>query len=100
MSVAGASRGNASHADDLVLVAQADALDAARGAAHRAHLLLGEADGAPLARGQQDVVLAVGEADLDEAIAVVDGERDDARRADVGERLERGLLDHAASSSP
>src|SRR6185312_13808195 len=81
--------------DDLVLFAQADALDAARGAAHGAHLLLGEADGAPVARGEQDIVLPVGEADLDEVIALVDGERDDARGADVREHLERGLLDHA-----
>ena len=65
--------------DDLVLFAQADALDAASGAAHAAHLLLGEADGAPVARGEEDVVLPVGEADLDQRVALVDGERDDAR---------------------
>ena len=79
----------------VVALAQADAAYAARRAAHRAHLLLGEADGAAVARAEEDVARALGDADAHELVAVVDGERDDARGADVRERVERGLLDHA-----
>src|SRR6185369_1248853 len=65
------------HADDLVLVAgitraQADAAHAAGRAAHRPDVLLAEADRPAVARAQQEVGCALGDAHGDQIVVVGD----------------------------
>ena len=53
-------------------------------AAHRAHVVLGEAHRLAVVGEQHDVVLAVGERDADQVVALVEVDGDDAaRRADA-----------------
>ena len=49
----------------------------------------------PLSRGDEDVVLAGGDLDVDEFVVLVQVDGDDARGARVAEGLERGLLHDA-----
>src|SRR6185437_3553523 len=93
------------HADHLVLVAVAVAktntAHAPGRAAHRADVLLAEANRPAVARADEDVGRALGDAHGDEIVILGDRQRDDARVADVGEGVERGLLDVAgAGPSP
>ena len=48
-------------------------------------------------RGEEDDLLAVGDAGADEFVVLVDADGDDAARHDVGEVLERRLLDGAVA---
>ncbi len=84
------------HADDLVAGAQPDAGHAARVAAHRPHLLLVEAGSLALPGGEDDVVLAVGQADPAQLVAVHQADGDQPVGADLGVLGQRGLLDHSA----
>ena len=61
------------HADDLVVPLRRMAVTPMRAAAHRADLGLAEARGLALLGGHDDVVLAVGEADPLELVAVDGG---------------------------
>ena len=71
------------HRHDLVVVAQADAADAVRAAAHRPDVGLVEANRHAVARAEEDLLLAVRELDGDDRVPVFDPHRDDAaRRAD------------------
>ena len=82
--------------DHLVVLAQAHALDAGRGAAHRAHVALVEADRLAAAGDHQDVVVAVGEPDADELVVLAHLDRDDPVRLQRRVVLEElGLLDDA-----
>src|SRR5215470_2164277 len=82
-------------ADHVIVVAQRDAAHAAGLAPHVTHLLLVEADGHALVRGQEDLLRAVGQLHGHQLVALVDAHGDDAVRADVGELGELRLLDHA-----
>ena len=59
--------------------------------------LLVEADGHAVVGGEEDDLLAVGDAGGDELVVLVDADGDDAAGHDVGEVLERGLLDGAVA---
>src|SRR6185503_11425073 len=82
------------HADDVVgvlAVSQPDAAYAARRPPHRADVLLAEADRPAVARAQQQVRRALGDAHADQRVVIGDGQRDDAGDADVAERVQRRL---------
>jgi hypothetical protein len=84
------------HADDAIPLGEADAGDAVGGAPHRPELGLGEADGKPLLGAEDDLVLAAGDRDADERIALLEGDGDDAAALGVAEGGELGLLDDPA----
>ncbi len=77
------------------MLLQIDAAHAVGRAAHGADIVLVEADGHAVVRGEEDDLLAVGDAGADELVVFVDADGDDAARHDVGEVLERRLLDRA-----
>ncbi len=81
------------HTDDLVVSLELDRGHALRVAAHRPHLGLPEAGGLALAGGDDDVVLAVGQADPLELVAVEQVDGDQAVGADLRVLGQRGLLD-------
>ena len=83
--------------DDVVALAQVDAAVAGGGAAHGAEVGLVEADGHAIVGGEEDDLIAVGDAGGDELVVLLDVDGDDAARHDVGEVLERGLLDGAVA---
>ena len=60
-------------------------------------VLFVEADGHSLARGEEDGLLAVGEAGGNQVVVFFDGDGDDAARHDVGEVFERSLLHDAVA---
>ena len=95
--VAGLGGGGDGGADDVVALLERDALVAVGGAAHGAEVLLVEADGHAVVGGEEDDLLAVGDAGGDELVVLVDADGDDAAGHDVGEVLERGLLDGAVA---
>src|SRR5260221_5010187 len=76
--------------DHLVVAAHAHALDAGRIAAHRAHLLLVEADRLAELRDHEDVVVTRGVAHADELVALAHLDRDDPVR--LQRRVVRGEL--------
>ena len=84
------------HADDLVVLGELDGLHADRAAAHRAHLLLGEADRLTLLGGDQELARAVGERGREQLIVVLDLHADDALLAEVLVLGDLGLLDLTA----
>src|SRR3954447_24112191 len=88
--------GDDDHADDLVAVAlEPRAGHAAGRAAHGADLGLLEPDGQAALGAEDDVVLAAGDVDADQLVAVLEADRDDAGVADVAVGAERGLLHDA-----
>ena len=95
--VAGFVGGRDGGADDVVALLEGDAAVAEGGAAHGAEVLLVEADGHAVVGGEEDDLLAVGDAGGDELVVLVDVDGDDAAGHDVGEVLERGLLDGAVA---
>ena len=74
------------------LVLDLDAAHAGGAAAHRAHFLLGEADGHAELGRDHDLALAVGAAGRHDLVAVVEADGLDAARARVRVRLQLGLL--------
>ena len=82
-------------ADDVVIFADVDAAHAVRGTAHGADVFFSEADGHAVVRGEEDDLVAVGDANADQLVVLVDANGDDAARHDVAEVLERRLLDGA-----
>src|SRR6185503_19624831 len=83
--------GERRHAHHLIAALEPDAAHAVGRTAHRAHVSLGEADGEALARRQQDLALAVGDAHVEQAVVLLDPDRDDAAGHRVGEGGELGL---------
>src|SRR3989454_9391756 len=80
----GEQRGGASHdhhVDHVILLVEGDAVHPRRRAAHVAHVLLVEPDAHAVARGEDDVVLAVGDLDVDELVTLLDVDGVDARGA-------------------
>ena len=67
------------------LLLQPDAADADGGAALIAHFLLVKADAHAFAGDEHDLVMAAGQLDVDQAVALLDPDGDDAAFADVGE---------------
>src|SRR5690606_28710374 len=86
------------HADGAVALAQVDAAHTLRGPADRGDLRFGEADRAALPRDQHDVVRAVRELDVEQAVALADAHGRDAAGTDAGELVERSALDDAAGA--
>ena len=84
-------------ADDIIVLGQVDAAHAVGGAAHGAHIVLVKADRHAQVRGEKDDLAAVGDARLDQLVVFVDADGDNAARHDVGEVLERRLLDGSLS---
>ena len=79
----GFGRGGDGGADDVVGFAEVDAAVAGGGASHGAEILLVEADGHAVMGGEEDDVLAVGDAGGDELVILVDVDGDDAAAHDV-----------------
>src|SRR6266498_2029702 len=82
-------------ADHVIVVAQRDAAHAAGLAPHVTHLLLVEADGHALVRGQEDLLRAVSQLHSHQFVAFVNAHRNDAVLPDVAEFGKLRLLDHA-----
>src|ERR1017187_553572 len=95
--VAGFVGGSDGGSDDVVALAEVDAAVAGGGTAHGAEILLVEADGHAVVSGEEDDLLAVGDAGDDELVILLDVDGDDAAGHDVREVLERGLLDGAVA---
>src|SRR6266508_18236 len=82
-------------ADHVIVVAQRDAAHAAGLAPHVTHLLLVEADGHALVRGQEDLLRAVSQLHSHQFVAFVNAHRNDAVLPDVAEFGKLRLLDHS-----
>src|SRR5262245_20106052 len=85
------------HADDVVAVGQVDALDAPAGAAHRPGVGLVEADGHALAGAEHYLVARLRQRHVDEAVALLQVDADDAALLGPAVRLEGGLLHQAVA---
>src|SRR5690606_38543908 len=79
--------------DDVVVLVHADTDDASGRTAHRAHIVLGEADGLGLARHQDDIAVALRPAHPGQLIVVIQRDSDQAGRAHGRELVDRGALD-------
>ena len=87
---------DAHHADDFVLGrAKGDGFHACSGTAHRADGLLVEADSLTRTHSHQHLVVAAGEASLQQLVVLADVDGDDAVLADVLIGSQVGLLDDA-----
>jgi hypothetical protein len=85
-------------ADDVVALLERDAAVTGGRTTHRPEVLLVEADGHAVVGGEEDDLLAVGDAGGDELVVLLDVDGDDAARHHVGEVLQRGLLHRAVAS--
>ncbi len=92
-------RGEDLHADDRVLGAKPHAAHAGRGAAHRPHLFLGEADRLALPAGDQHLLAPVRAQRRDQLVVVAEVDRDDPAAPRVRVGLEPRLLHHAPPRS-
>ena len=81
------------HADHRIVPPQGDSDHPAGGAAHLPHVGLFEADRLSPAGGQDDLLLAVGQAHRHQLVVLVERDRDDPRPLRVDELHEPGLLD-------
>src|SRR6266536_1491399 len=88
-------RHDGDHLDHVIVVAQRDAAHAAGLAPHVTHLLLVEADGHALVRGQEDLLRAVSQLHSHQFVAFVNALRNDAVLPDVAEFGKLRLLDHS-----
>jgi hypothetical protein len=79
-------------ADHFLAGRHLDAAHAGGGTAHRADLVFTEAHGLAVGGEQQDVALAVGQADADQRIALVEVDRDLAAGQAEGELAQRVFL--------
>ena len=82
--------------DEAILLAEPNASHAGSSAAHRADVLLVEPNALAVAGDQHDLVVAGGQLDGDEAVALVDADGVDAGAANVGVGAQRGLFHRAA----
>ena len=83
------------HAHDFVALGQLDGAHAVAAAAHGTSILFIEADGLTVAGGNDEHVVAGGQAGPCQRVALVQGNADQAGLADVGVLLQRGALDEA-----
>ena len=81
-------------ADDLVTVDESDPAYTGCATTHGPDLVLTEPDGHPIAGGQHDVAVSIGDGDVDQLIALTETDPDDPRRPDVPVRGQTRLLDH------
>src|SRR6202158_1417522 len=86
------------HAYYVVVLIEVDAPDAVRGAAHGADVAFVEADGHAFVRGQEDDLIAVGDAGGDQFIVLFNGDGVDAVGAHVHELAQFRFLDQAVAS--
>src|SRR5690349_2847665 len=86
------SLANNDQRDEFLALAQLDAAHAGGLATHGPHFVLVEADGLATVRRQDDLARAIGERHADQAIALVETDRNDAAGARPGERRQRRLL--------
>ena len=82
-------------ADDFIALGQLDGPDAMASAAHGAGVLFIEADGLAVAGGNDQHIVAGGQAGPCQRVALVQRDADEAALADVGVLLQRGALDEA-----
>ena len=82
--------------NEAILLAEPNASHAGSSAAHRADVLLVEPNALAVAGDQHDLVVAGGQLDGDEAVALVDADGVDAGAANVGVGAQRGLFHRAA----
>src|SRR5208282_751863 len=80
------------HADDVIILVEIHAVDAACVAAHGAHFGFAEEDGLALVAGEEDHLLAVGELRADEFVLGIEVDGDDAGGAGIGKFGDRGFL--------
>ena len=85
------------HADDVVVLGEVHAVDAAGVAAHGAHFRLAEQDGLALVAGEENHLLAVGELHADQFVLAVQIDGDDAGGARIAEFGELGFLHGAVA---
>src|SRR5436309_1942344 len=78
--------------DDLVTLVHVDAAHAGGAAAHRSHLVLGEADGHAELGRDHHLAIAIGAASGDHRVTVLEADGLDAARPWMRVRLELGLL--------
>src|SRR5439155_14397056 len=83
---------NHSRGHDRVVFLETDSPDTGGRPAHRADVLLREPDAHAVARDEDDFVLARRQFDINQRVARLDSDGDDAAFADIGELLERGLF--------
>src|SRR5262249_48895728 len=79
------------HVDDLLAVLRPDAPAAGGAAAHRPHVVLGEADRHAVARAEHDRLAGAHQVDADQPVALLEIDRDDAAGARPAVLLERRL---------
>src|SRR5438094_562260 len=89
------ARPDDAHADDPIALPEANAGDALGRTAHRSGVALLERDALALLGREQDAVALVRRRDPRELVALPEGDRDEARAADVGVLLQGRLLDEA-----
>ena len=70
-------------ADNVIALSQLDAAHAGSHTAHCTNLVLVKADGLALVGGDQDVLLAVGQTNVNQCVVLVEVERTQTRAADV-----------------
>ena len=87
------------HGDYAFALFNVHAADAARGASHAAHLLLGEADDFAAAAAKDDFRIALGKQGADEVVALAKIDGDDAAGAWAREFAQGGFFDDAAASA-
>src|SRR5262249_9709152 len=90
--------GDADDADDLVVLSEFDALDAGRAAPHQADILLVEADGHAAGGGEEEVIAAGGQGHIEEFIAFLKADGDEAGLVDVAVVLKRGAFHDAVAA--
>jgi len=90
----GVLRGNL-HADDVIALIEVDAADAAGRAAHVAHVVFPEADRHAQPRGQENILIAVGQLHIHQFVIVIDGNGDNAAGARIGISRQIGFFDDA-----
>ena len=73
------------HADDVIVLVEIHAIDAAGVAAHGAHFGFAEQDGLAFVAGEENHLLAVGELRADEFVFAFEVDGDDAGGARIGE---------------
>ncbi len=85
------------HAYYVVAFFQVDAIDAVGGAAHGADVIFVEADGHAFVSGDENDLVAVGDAGGHEFVSLFDVDGVDAVRADVHELAQLGFFDQAVT---
>ena len=91
--------GGCGHANNVVVLVEVDTPDTISGASHRAHMAFVEADGHAFMRGEEDDLVAVGDAASYEFVAVFDSDGVDSVRAHVHEFTQLRFLHETIAGS-